>query len=458
MGNLGATPTSASVVTVLEAPLEDDTPGIAMHPPACGNPGDAGNREAPYRFLEGPQVEPTAGGWNFLLPPRVVSIPEVLALTADPASPFYVPEYPIAKSVLEWEIKELRWLEENRDNPNEVTGNYSTEKPFPAAMPVEFQDAKRQPLSDFLQLDPPGFGAIFNISPDPINGRPYHPIGNINQQHLRRPILNGQSLLASGKIDPVVRTGRQLARMFQDETPGLVHRNALNYLLYKRFKISPPRQARIWMALNVAIYSALTAAWYYKWLHPQTRSGSTLLTHSYRQRPYEYDQNKSFRVLYDDVVDDYGLFNKCPRTAFCPSPGTPRHPAYPSGHSTYSAAASGVLAYFFPGETAQFEQLADNIGVARIWAGVHWRSDHIAGRLIGKAVADLIIKQLQRNCVPVVDTDPETMESNALVPSHAQVILDAVKLFPGDCNSAQDQMANQTLNPIPDCESARTQA
>jgi membrane-associated phospholipid phosphatase len=450
MKNSGGTPTSAPVVTVLEAPLEK-TPGTAtMLPPAdeCGNPpGDARNPTARYRFLNGPQVEPTAGAWNFLPPPRVVSILEVLALTADSSSPFFIPEYPIEQSVLDWEIDELQWLEKHRDDPDVVDGDFSSVQSFPAAMPVEFRDADREPLSDFLQLDPPGFGAIFNISPDLPDGRPHFPIGNINQQHLRRPMV------ASGQIAPVVRTGRQLARMFQDETPGLVHRNALNYLLYKRFKISPPRQARIWMALDVAIYSALTAAWFYKWLHPQRRSGSTLLTHSYRQRPYEYDQNASFRVLYDDFVDDYGLYNKCARTGFCPSPGSPRHPAYPSGHSTYSAAASGVLAYFFPGEAAQFERLADNIGNARMWAGVHWRSDHIAGRCLGKAVAQLIIRQLQMNCVPVVDTDPETETQGPddSVPPHADVIQDAVKLFLSPCDPAQDQMDDQTTKPIPEC-------
>ncbi len=231
--------------------------------------------------------------------------------------------------------------------------------------------------------------------------------------------------------------------MFQEETPGLAHHNALNYLLYKRTKISPPRQARIWMALDVAIYSALCAAWYFKWLAPQT--------HCFRQRPYEYDQNEHFRVLYDDFVDDFGLYDKCARKDFCPSPGTPRHPAYPSGHSTYSAAASRVLSYFFPGEAAQFDQLANNIGTARLWAGVHWHSDHIAGQRIGWAVGDLIIRQLQQNCVPMVDSNPDTPPANDIVPTPGAVRQQAIDLFFDQCPPDHDHIDNQTVNPIPEC-------
>jgi membrane-associated phospholipid phosphatase len=54
-----------------------------------------------------------------------------------------------------------------------------------------------------------------------------------------------------------------------------------------------------------------------------------------------------------------------------PTPGTPRHPAYPSGHSTYSAAAAFTLIAFFPQYAEDLLRLADNTGVARLWAGVH---------------------------------------------------------------------------------------
>ena len=74
--------------------------------------------------------------------------------------------------------------------------------------------------------------------------------------------------------------------------------------------------------------------------------------------------------------------------------GTPRHPAFPSGHSTYAAAAAYTLIGFFPTYAEQLIRLADNSGVARLFAGIHWRSDHVFGHLVGRAIAELILKQL----------------------------------------------------------------
>jgi hypothetical protein len=186
----------------------------------------------------------------------------------------------------------------------------------------------------------------------------------------------------------VVWTGRELARYFESETPGLAHRHALNFLI-RDTNWSPPRQALVWMALDVAIYSALSAAWYFKWRGPQGVSR--------RQRPIEYDYRVS--VLYNRAVDCDGDADGERRPCPEPSPGTPRHPAYPSGHSTYSAAASEILSYFFPDYTAEFDNLADNAGMARLWAGIHWRSDHEQGAKLGRCVARLVIAQLRASCV-----------------------------------------------------------
>lgn len=403
-----------------------------MLPPSCPpDPAQGNDPNRPYA-LPGSQIEPQAAYWTTGPHPlpSVVPVDEVKTLTEDPTSNFYVRPYPQDKAVLDWEIAELSYLQARRDSEAEVAGAFPV--PPPAGLALEFQDTTRLPLSDFLQLDPPPFGAIFNIG-----SRPQYALDNINQQHLRR-----QQFL-QGTLPPVVRTGRQLARMFEEETPGLAHRSALNFLLYKRRELSPPRQARIWMALDVAIYSALTAAWYYKWAAPQA-------THSYRQRPYEYDQNQNFRVLFDDVVDDCGRFDKCARSGPCPSPGTPRHPAYPSGHSTYSAAASEVLAYFFPEEREQLERLANNIGTARLWAGVHWRSDHVAGQRIGKAVARLLIEQLQGDCVPKFD---QTLNSP---PDHDQLQQDATALRNGACLAGQDEVPTQRAFAFDECEEQRS--
>jgi membrane-associated phospholipid phosphatase len=72
--------------------------------------------------------------------------------------------------------------------------------------------------------------------------------------------------------------------------------------------------------------------------------------------------------------------------------GVPRHPAYPSGHSTVAGASSAILKRFFLGSNdhAQLDDLADNAGLARMWAGIHYRADHEFGLALGAAVADLV--------------------------------------------------------------------
>ena len=400
--------------------------------PACAGDPDPSQGGDPNRMynLPGSQVEPEAGWWTDTATGQqlhVVAINDVRTLTEDPSSALYVPPYPRDPAVLEWEIAELAYLQERRDQPNEIDGDFPVAPP-PALDPI-FRDTHRDKISDFIQLDPPPFRAIFNVGTRPQVG-----IHNVNQQHLRRLFFQG------GLLPRVVRTGRQLARLFENETPGLIHRHALNYLLYKR-SISPPRQARVWMALDMTIYSALIAAWYYKW------RAST--DYSYRQRPYEYDRNQHFRVLFDDVVDDVGLFDKCPRPAPCPSPGTPRHPAYPSGHSTFSAAASEVLAYFFPEERQQLEMLDNNIGTARLWAGVHWRSDHIAGQRVGRAVAQRVIEQLQGDCIP---SCPQAMQVTQ-PPSQADLATQAANRRNGtDCVPTHDELPSQRSDPFLDCQ------
>src|SRR5205823_831492 len=137
------------------------------------------------------------------------------------------------------------------------------------------------------------------------------------------------------------------ARAVEAETPGLFHRHALSFLISMRHW-SPPRQALIWAGLDVTIASALQAAWYYKW------GGEGRMRTSYRERPIEYSvrNNKGLNVLFDRPDELNPAYNLCPDARFDDPQnpnhsGTPRHPAYPSGHSAYSAAASEFLKFFF---------------------------------------------------------------------------------------------------------------
>jgi acid phosphatase (class A) len=63
-------------------------------------------------------------------------------------------------------------------------------------------------------------------------------------------------------------------------------------------------------------------------------------------------------------------------------------PSYPSGHTTYGAAVGAVLAYMVPEKRAAFYARAADYGHSRMIAGVHFRSDVEAGKLLGVAVAE----------------------------------------------------------------------
>ncbi|HYP41690.1 MAG TPA: vanadium-dependent haloperoxidase [Chloroflexia bacterium] len=310
--------------------------------------------------LPGPQVEPAASYWTECRPPCVITIQEILG------EHFTLPAYPVYPDPVALdEIEELMELAALRDTPGAIFSNVP--------------GRERRGISPFLQLRPQPLGAVFNKE---------RAHDRCNDRCLDMPECQRECGDRPDEDDvPVILTGRELARYFESETPGIAHRLALNYLL-PTTNWSPPRQALVWMALDVAIYSALGAAWYFKW-----RSNPGV---SRRPRPIECDYRVS--VLYNRAVDCDGDADGERRTMPVPSPGTPRHPAYPSGHSTYSAAASEILSYFFPDYAGEFDDLADNAGLARLWAGIHWRTDHTAGQLLGRFVAQRLIKQLRESC------------------------------------------------------------
>lgn len=71
--------------------------------------------------------------------------------------------------------------------------------------------------------------------------------------------------------------------------------------------------------------------------------------------------------------------------------GKPNHPSYPSGHSCVSASAGRVLAHFFPDRAGELDSLVTDAGMSRVYAGIHYRFDIMAGQTLGNAVADWAI-------------------------------------------------------------------
>jgi membrane-associated phospholipid phosphatase len=72
--------------------------------------------------------------------------------------------------------------------------------------------------------------------------------------------------------------------------------------------------------------------------------------------------------------------------------GLPNFPAYPSGHSTFSAAAATVLSYLFPQGAKDFDAMADEAGVSRLYGGIHYRSDIVNGKAHGARIGAAVVK------------------------------------------------------------------
>jgi membrane-associated phospholipid phosphatase len=76
---------------------------------------------------------------------------------------------------------------------------------------------------------------------------------------------------------------------------------------------------------------------------------------------------------------------------------TPNHPSYPAAHGCLSTAEAAILGYLFPRDAAALDALAQEARESRIWAGIHYRSDIVAGAALGRAVADKVIARAQND-------------------------------------------------------------
>jgi len=77
--------------------------------------------------------------------------------------------------------------------------------------------------------------------------------------------------------------------------------------------------------------------------------------------------------------------------------GLPNFPSYESGHSTFSAAADGVLSYLFPDGTAYFDEQMEEAAMSRLYGGIHYRSDIEVGKDHGKRIAGYTIRFAQQD-------------------------------------------------------------
>jgi hypothetical protein len=164
--------------------------------------------------------------------------------------------------------------------------------------------------------------------------------------------------------------------------PG--HWNVIARDLARRNSLSVPETARLFALLNFANADAGISCWdskfFYRTWRPET----------------------GIREL-DTKTNPHAV----PNPDFIPNMASPAFPSYTSGHSTFSSAATRILERFFgtdeieftaqsdglPGAVRSYKKLSDarkEIGMSRVWGGIHTMSDNLAGQECGLKLADYV--------------------------------------------------------------------
>lgn len=76
---------------------------------------------------------------------------------------------------------------------------------------------------------------------------------------------------------------------------------------------------------------------------------------------------------------------------FLPHLVTPTFPSYVSGHSSVSGAAAEILSAFFPSRRANFNAMAEEAALSRLYGGIHFESDNNEGLALGRKVGQQVM-------------------------------------------------------------------
>lgn len=74
----------------------------------------------------------------------------------------------------------------------------------------------------------------------------------------------------------------------------------------------------------------------------------------------------------------------------------PGSKSYPSGHASAAYAAARVIATLSPELAKEAYSLAAQVAISRVYAGVHYPTDVVAGALMGTAVAEAALRATRR--------------------------------------------------------------
>lgn len=138
--------------------------------------------------------------------------------------------------------------------------------------------------------------------------------------------------------------------------PG--HWNAIAAEEMVKLNLSEVRWARNMALLNMALMDAAIVCWDAKYTY-------------YNPRPSQVNTN--IKTL----------------------TGIPNFPAYTSGHSTFSGAAATILGYLIPTKANQFNEMAKEASLSRLYGSIHYRSDCEVGLTSGNQVGSYAILRAQ---------------------------------------------------------------
>ena len=164
--------------------------------------------------------------------------------------------------------------------------------------------------------------------------------------------------------------------------PG--HWNMIAQDLVRDRALSVPQTARLFALLNFAAADAFISAWDTKFFYNTARPETVL-------RELDAKTNPDLK----------------PAPDFIPNMASLPFPSYPSAHMTFTAAAARVLALYFgtdavpfsttsdglPGAVRSyktFSEAADEVGMSRIYGGIHTMFDVTEGKRCGLAIGDWV--------------------------------------------------------------------
>jgi hypothetical protein len=295
----------------------------------------------------------------------------------------------------------------------------------------------------------------FTYGPYALNGTMgmYRPgIDYLTDQASWLKVQNGQGPFAANIVDAVpryTRTGRDLAGyVHSDPQAGLLisFYNAGIWLFGQNAPLNPGNPYLTYKTqagfatfgiphflglLGEAKQRACKAVWYAKWfvhraLRPEAYGGLVHMTET-GQAAYPLDNTVLNSNAVTNIFSKYGTY-------FLPQAfpeGSPQHPSYAQGHASMAGACATILKAAFDGRVqfntlsngdivtgsvdglslvpygggdadditvgGEIDKLASNVGQARDFAGIHWRSDYEWGLRLGERVAISILRDQGSN-------------------------------------------------------------